>query len=192
MLNLDIDPNVFTCSFDESSLFTNVPFDETIKICSNALYNDSDLQPLIPKDVFFELMKSATSSVESSFNKTIYRQTDGVAMGLPLGLALANIFAGYYEKKLFSQTQKPPTYFRYVDDLPSSITKLKQMNSWSNTTAFIYPSDLPLKKRKTNVYRFLMFTLKEQILALKPVHTGNPLPPDSIYVGSLLVLSDVK
>ena len=114
--NLDIDPNVFMCSFDESSLFTNVPFDETIKICSNALYNDSDLQPLIPKDVFFELMKSATSSVESSFNKTIYRQTDGVAMGLPLGLALANIFAGYYEKKLFSQTQKPPTYFRYVDD----------------------------------------------------------------------------
>ena len=31
--NLDIDPNVFMCSFDVSSLFTNVPLDETIKIC---------------------------------------------------------------------------------------------------------------------------------------------------------------
>ena len=30
--------------------------------------------------------------------------------------ALANVFVGYYEEKLFSQTQKPPTYFRYVDD----------------------------------------------------------------------------
>ena len=37
-------------------------------------------------------------------------------MGSPLGLALANIFVGYYEEKLFSQTQKPPTYFRYVDN----------------------------------------------------------------------------
>ena len=37
-------------------------------------------------------------------------------MGSPLGRALANIVVGYYEEKLFSQTQKPPTCFRYVDD----------------------------------------------------------------------------
>ena len=116
MQNLDIDPNVFMCSFDVSSLFTNVPLDETIKICSDAFYDDSDLQPLIPKDVFVELMKSATSSVELSFSNTMYKQTDGVAAGSPLGPSLANIFVVYYEEKLFSQTQKPPTYFRYVDD----------------------------------------------------------------------------
>ena len=60
-------------------------------------------------------MKSATSSVEFSFNNNMYKQTDEVAIGSPLGPALANIFVGY-EGKLFSQTQKPPTYFRYVDD----------------------------------------------------------------------------
>ena len=97
-------------------LFTNVPLDETIKIYLNVLYDDSDLQPLIPKDMFVELMKSATSSVEFSFNNTMYKQIDGVAMASPLGQALADIFVGYYEEKLFSQTQKPPTYFRYVDD----------------------------------------------------------------------------
>ena len=37
-------------------------------------------------------------------------------MGSPLGPALANIFVAYYEEKLFSQTQKPLTYFRYVND----------------------------------------------------------------------------
>ena len=116
MQNLVIDLNVFMCSFDVSSLFTNVPLDETIKICSEALYDQSDSQPLIPKDVFVELMKSATSSVEFSFNNTMYKQTDGVAMGSSLGPALANIFVRYYEEKLFSQTQKPLTYFRYVDD----------------------------------------------------------------------------
>ena len=46
----------------------------------------------------------------------MYKQADGVAMGSPLGLALANIFVGYYEEKFFSQTRKSPTYFRYVDD----------------------------------------------------------------------------
>ena len=49
MLNLDIDPNVFMCSFDVSSLFTNVSLDETIKICSKALYDDSHLPPPLQK-----------------------------------------------------------------------------------------------------------------------------------------------
>ena len=63
----DINPNVFMCSFDVSSLFTNVPLDETIKISSEALYDQCDSQPIIPKDVFVELLKSATFSVEFSF-----------------------------------------------------------------------------------------------------------------------------
>ena len=46
----------------------------------------------------------------------MYKQTDGLAMGSPLGPALANTFIEYCKEKLFSQTQKPPTYFRYVDD----------------------------------------------------------------------------
>ena len=102
MQNLDIDPNVFMCSFDVSSLLTNLHLDETIKICSNALCDDSDLQPLLLRDVLVELMKSATSLVEFSFNSTMYKQTDGVAMRSPLGPVLAYIFVGYYEEKLFS------------------------------------------------------------------------------------------
>ena len=78
-------------SFDVSNLFTNIPLDETIKICSEALYDHSYSQPVIPKDVFVELMKGTAVSVEFSFNNTTYKQTDGVAMGSPLGPALANI-----------------------------------------------------------------------------------------------------
>ena len=81
------------CSFDVSSLFTNVPLDETISICADTLYNNLDSQNCIRKEVFVELLHSATSTVEFSFD-TIYRQIDGVAMGSPLGPALANIFVG--------------------------------------------------------------------------------------------------
>ena len=145
---------------------------------------------VIPKDGFVELMKTATSSVEFSFNNTMYKQTDGVAMGSPLVPAMANIFVGYYKEKLFSQTQKPPTYFRYVDDTFAIFVHEAEADEF--LTAFIHPSSSPLKKRKGNVYRFLMSTSKEQMLAWRPVYTGNPLLLASICVGSPLVLSNAK
>ena len=37
-------------------------------------------------------------------------------MGSPLGPALANIFVGYNENKLFTSMEKPFLYTRYVDD----------------------------------------------------------------------------
>ena len=130
MQNLDIDPDVFMCSFDVSSLFTNVPLDETIKICSKSLYDQSDSQTLISKDVFVELMESATSSVEFSFNNTMHKHTDGVAMGLPFGPALVNIVVEYFMKKSYFPKRRS---LQHTSDmlrtrLPSSITKLKQMN----------------------------------------------------------------
>ena len=81
-------------------------FDETIKICLDAFYDDSDLQALIPRDVFVELMKSATSSVEFSFNNTMYKQTRRSSYGITTWSGLANIFVGYYEEKfIFSNAE---------------------------------------------------------------------------------------
>ena len=42
MQNFDVDPDVFMCSFDVSSSFTNVPLDVATKICSEAPYDKSD------------------------------------------------------------------------------------------------------------------------------------------------------
>ena len=61
-------------------------------------------------------MEMATSSVEFSFNNIMHRQIDGVAMGSPLRPALANIFVGYNESKLFQTTLKPEMCYRYMDD----------------------------------------------------------------------------
>ena len=106
----------FLCSFDIFSLFTNIPFGETIQICADSLYNSNLTPPIMDKDVFIELMNIATTSVEFIFNNKVYKQIDGVAMGSLPGPALAKIFVGYQEEKLFIDNNQPLIYFRYVDD----------------------------------------------------------------------------
>ena len=105
----------FLWSFDICSLFTNVPLGETVRICADTLYSGKFIPPDFPKAVFIELMQIATSDVEFSFNNTLYRQTDGIAMGSQLGPVLANIFVGYNENKLFDFSVKPQFYKRYVN-----------------------------------------------------------------------------
>ena len=191
MQNLDINPDVFTCSFDVSSLFTNVPLNETIKICLKTLYGKSNSRPVIPKNLFVELMKNATSSVEFTFNNTMYMQTDRLAMGSPLGPALANIFVGYYEK-LFSQTQKPPTYFRYVDDT-FAIFDHKAADQFLTKLNCLHPSfKFTFEKEKGKCLPFLDVYIKRTHIGFETSVYQKPLSPASIYVRSPLVLSNVK
>ena len=51
-------------------------------------------------------MDKVTKGVEFSFEGVKYKQTDGVAMGSPLGPVLANIFIGYLEQKLNIEDRK--------------------------------------------------------------------------------------
>jgi len=137
--------SVFLCSFDISSLFTNVPLVETIQLCADALHNNNVLpQPSFPRDIFVELMQLATSSVEFSFNNNMYRQTDGVAMCSPLGSALANIFVGYQEEKLFNFANRPLAYFRYVDDTFAVFSNEDDCNTFLSHLNSLHPS-LPMK-----------------------------------------------
>ena len=95
------------------------PLKEVIDICADAIYRNDDIEAqLAPltEESFRRLMELVTSDVEFSFDGTMYRQTDGVAMGSPVGPALANIFVGYYEKKI-PDDQWPEMYHRYVDDV---------------------------------------------------------------------------
>ena len=107
-----------TCmfSFDVKSLFTNIPLKEAIRISADSLFRQFPQTTILSKTKFIELMEIATNGIEFSFNNIIYKQHDGVAMGSPLGPALANIFVGFYEKQFFSTHSMPLLYKRYIDD----------------------------------------------------------------------------
>ena len=63
----NLDPSsVFLCSFDISSLFTNVPPTETIQVCADALYSSKHPPAPFLRQIFVELMEMATSSLEFS------------------------------------------------------------------------------------------------------------------------------
>ena len=107
---------MYMCSFDVTSLFTNIPLRATLQICLDALYRDDDIvAPSMPEKEFEKLLLKATTDVEFSFNQVMYKQTDGVAMGSPLAPVLANIFVGYCEGKVDPE-KWPAFYNRFVDD----------------------------------------------------------------------------
>ena len=111
--------------------------------------------PPTPQGLFIECMESATSSVAFSFNDTMYKQTDGVAMGPPLGPALVNIFVGYFESKLFSRVQKPTVCFWYVDDtLPSLNKRVTLTIFWSRLIVYIVLTSSRLKKNIMGNFHF--------------------------------------
>ena len=91
-------------------------------------------------------------------------------MESPLVPAFAKIFDGYYEEKLFSQTRKPPIYFRYVDDTFAIFDREAEADEFLTKLNCLHPS-LKFTFEKENVYCFLMSMSKEHILALKPVYT---------------------
>ena len=85
----------FLVSYDVCSLFTSIPLSETIAV-ELIFQNKPNLK--ISKNELQQLFKFATSSTHFLFKGNFYDQIDGVSMGSPLGLVLANLFIGYHER----------------------------------------------------------------------------------------------
>ena len=95
-------------SFDACSLFTMVPLDYTIDLTLKRIYGDKKIENNISRKDWKNLLLLSTKiccyyppknllllctkNVHFTFNEEVYKQTDGVAMGWPLGPPLADIF----------------------------------------------------------------------------------------------------
>ena len=99
---------------DVSSLFTNVPLDETMEILvnrafSNNWFNATHNLALTRTDLV-DLLSVATKGQLFKFDGALYEQTDGVAMGSPLGPLLANVFMSSMKDTLERQGKLPSFY----------------------------------------------------------------------------------
>ena len=107
------DPSHYMSSLDVDSLFTNIPLNETVKICSSLLFHDKPIVDGLTKNEFEQLLTIATTESLILFNDNYYQQIDGVAMGSPLGPTLANVFLCHHEQQ-------------WLDTAPNSKTSLLQ------------------------------------------------------------------
>ena len=108
----------FLVSYNVTSLFTNIPFRETIDIAVNLIFDHNPNLNITRKELK-KLFLFATSQTHFIFNSKFYYQIDGVAMGSPLARVLANIFMGFHESEWLNEynLNKPKFYLRYVDDI---------------------------------------------------------------------------
>ena len=117
---LDVNSDTLTMvSFDIKSLFTNIPLDETIDIIVSKLFNNSTHFQNFTRSEFTQLLSFAVKNCHFFFNGVLFEQTDGVAMGSPLGPTFADIFLSWHEHSWLSNCPthfKPVYYHRYVDD----------------------------------------------------------------------------
>ena len=82
-------------SYNVTSLFADIPFQEIIDIAINLIFNHNPNLNITKKELK-KLFLFATSQTHFIFNSKFYNQIDGVAMGSLLAPVLANIFMVFY------------------------------------------------------------------------------------------------
>ena len=174
----------FLVSYDVTSLFTNIPLQETIDIAINLIFNhDRNLN--ITKKELKKHFLFATSQTHFVFNVKFYNQVDGVAMGSPLAPALANIFMGFYESKSLNEynLHKPKFYLRYVDDILPAFEKEQDSLNFLNFLNNKHPNIKFTSEKQVNhsitFFDVFISGIDNQDLTLQTYHkltyTGLPL-----------------
>ena len=144
MQSLEINNGDILVSYDVTSLFTNVPLDETIQILADKAFTDDWFNKThelnLSRDQLIELLNAATKNQLFQFNGNLYEQTDGVAMGSPLGPLLANVFMCSIEDKLDQDGKLPSYYRRYVDDTLTIMPNVASAEIFLDTLNHCHPS----------------------------------------------------
>ena len=133
----------FLCSFDSASLLMNIPLEKTLDICLDTLYWDKNVnKPTVPERLMRKLLVKSMTGVEFSFNGDMYRQTDGVAKGSPLGPNLANVFVDSVRTSLplmtglcctrgLLTTRSPSSIAKIIDQAVPHGISLKSLTKWT-------------------------------------------------------------
>ena len=135
-------------SFDVISLFTNVPLDYTINVILDKVYDQNRIKTKLKREEMRALLNICTKEMHFSLNNKIYKQTDGVCMGNPLGPVIANIFMVELESKIVPTISDiMPEWIRYVDDTLTFVKRgelnkvLTELNNFHEDIKFTHETE---------------------------------------------------
>ena len=174
----------FLVSYNVTSLFTNIPLQETIDIAINLIFNDNPNLNITRKELK-KIFLFAASQTHFIFNSKFYNRIDGLTMGSPLAPVLANMFIRFHESKWFNEynLNNPKFYLIYVDDILAAFDNEQDSLNFLNFLNNRHPNiKFTIEKHINQYIAFLdvfISRINNQNLTLQTYHK-------STYTGLLL------
>ena len=114
------DQDIWLCTLDVKSLYTNIHHDDGVEACKSFL--DKRNNKRFPTDSLCELIRSVLQSNTMQFGSRYFHQIKGTAMGTPMAVNYANLFMSSFEQRLLESFekdfhQKPYLWLRFIDDI---------------------------------------------------------------------------
>ena len=125
--DLKVEDDELLVSYDIKALYPSVPQGESIDIIYDLMKNDPDLhkKTTMTAENVIALFKQCVQTTYFAFNKELYQQIDGLAIGASSSGPAAELFMVKLEVKAITTFINPPEiWMRYVDD---TFTKLKKL-----------------------------------------------------------------
>ena len=100
-------------------MYTNIPHNDGISACAQALRDDADPDPLRPPiEILVEMLNIVLKNNVIEFNNEFFLQLQGTAMGTKMAPAYANIFMGSIEETLQNiDRDHIHIWKRFIDDI---------------------------------------------------------------------------
>lgn len=124
--DLKVEEDESLVSYDVTALYPSVPQDEAIEIIYDIMKRDQNLsnKTTMSAESIIDLFKICVQKTYFVFNKKLYIQINGLAIGASTSGFAADLFMEKLETKALSTFSNPPTLWkRYVDDTFSKMKK---------------------------------------------------------------------
>jgi hypothetical protein len=116
-------PHTQLVTIDVVGLYSNIPHNELLTAIEFSLDNftsRSEKCQSPPSQIVLEIADHILKNNVFAFDQNIYRQTFGTAMGTPMAPSAANLFMGWLEQRLLSESPVPVStdfWRRFIDDI---------------------------------------------------------------------------
>lgn len=131
-----VDPNHLLVTGDITALYTNMCIERILQTVQDEMRRHPD--PERPDGPILDLLKTTLENNDFYFNKKLFLQIHGTAMGYPYAPNLANIYLLEFDEKIRTGFKiRPHLYVRFLDDIfflwPGTTDELEEFGNYINT-----------------------------------------------------------
>ena len=117
-IEIEASDDIILCTLDVTSLYTNIPHAEGIKVIKELLQKERPTSFKPSNDSIIKLLEVVLTKNNFMFNGKHYLQVNGTAMGTRVAPTYANLFMSHFEEQhVYTYPLQPDLWLRYIDDV---------------------------------------------------------------------------